>query len=600
LEAIVSKFLTEWKRTHSAGELRRADVGKTVVLMGWVQNYRDHGGCVFADLRDRFGLTQVKFDPAVDATAHRGADALRSEWVIGVRGRVADRGSNENPNLPTGAIEVEATDLEVFSQAETVPFPIADHIEANELLRLKYRYLDLRRRPLTENLVLRHHASRLTREYLNREAFLELETPILTKSTPEGARDYLVPSRVHPGAFYALPQSPQLFKQIFMVAGYDRYYQICRCFRDEDLRADRQPEFTQIDIEMSFVVPEDVFRIVGGLVTTLWRELRGHQFPDPIQTLKYGDAMDRYGIDRPDLRFAMELRDVGDLMGESDFQVFRQVLGSGGIVKALNAKGAASLSRAELDKLGQVCTRYGAKGMAWIKILEGEWQGPVAKYLSEGLRARLAERLDLAPGDLVCFVGDRYAIANDALAHLRLELGQRLGMIDPGRLELLWVTDFPLFEHETEGGRYFSKHHPFTAPHPDDLGLLDTDPGKVRSLGYDLVLNGTELGGGSIRIHDRRVQRKIFQLLGISDAEAQVKFSFLLDALSYGAPPHGGLALGLDRLVMWLAGTDAIRDVIAFPKTQKASCLMTEAPTPVTGAQLAELHIANLGTPSQG
>jgi aspartyl-tRNA synthetase len=563
--------------------------------MGWVQNNRDHGGCIFVDLRDRYGITQIRFDPAVDAEVHEAADRLRSEWVLGVRGTVVDRGGNENANLDTGAIELEVTDLEIFNRSETPPFQISDQCDAGENIRLQYRYLDLRRGQLQRNLILRHEIAQITRNYLSDHGFLDLETPILTKSTPEGARDYLVPSRVHPNQFYALPQSPQIFKQIFMISGYDRYYQICRCFRDEDLRADRQPEFTQIDVEMSFVVPEDIFEIIGGLVRKIWKDAAGVEIGD-IPSMPYEEAVRRYGIDRPDTRFGLELQDVADIVVESDFQVFKSVVEGGGLVKALNAKGGASFSRAEIDKrLTNTCTRYGAKGMAWIKIQPDQWQGPIAKFFDESVRAGLTERMDLEVGDLLCFVADSYSVTNDALAHLRLEVGEMLGLIDPEARSFLWVTDFPLFEEETEGGRYFSKHHPFTSPRPEDLHLLETDPSKILSNAYDLVLNGTEIGGGSIRIHDQGVQAKIFELLGMEKEEARKRFGFLLDALSFGTPPHGGIALGLDRIVMLITGSDSIRDVIAFPKTQKASCLMTDAPSDVDAAQLAELHIRTTG-----
>jgi aspartyl-tRNA synthetase len=589
----MSLFLASNKRTHNCGALRRADVGQEVVVMGWVQSYRDHGGCVFVDLRDRFGITQVKFDPAVSKEAHGAADRLRTEWVIGVRGVVVDRGSNTNANMPTGEIEVEARALEIFNSSKTPPFPISDRTDANEMLRLKYRYLDLRRRVIQEKIVLRHQVAMLTRKYLaEQHNFLEIETPILSKSTPEGARDYLVPSRVHPGEFYALPQSPQTFKQILMVAGYDRYMQICRCFRDEDLRADRQPEFTQIDLELSFIDREDIFRVVGGLVRTLWKETKGIEIGEAIPRMTYEEAMGRYGIDKPDLRFGMELHDIGDIAAKSDFQVFKAALEKGGLVKALNAKGAgAALSRTDIDKVGEVAVRYGARGMAWVKITADGWQGPAAKFFNADVKAELTARLGAETNDILCFMADNFTVCNDALAHVRLDLGRRLGLIDDNKLAFVWVTDFPLFEEVMENGRYFSKHHPFTSPHPEDLAHIWTDPTKVRSLAYDLVLNGVELGGGSIRIHDQNVQARIFELLGLSREEAFSKFGFLLEALAFGTPPHGGLALGLDRLVMLLAGTDAIREVIAFPKTQKASDLMTASPSPVDVAQLLELHI---------
>ena len=589
----MSRFLSEHKRTHTCGELRAEHVGQSVTLMGWVQKYRDHGGCIFVDLRDRHGITQIKFDPAVDGSAHGDADRLRSEWVIAVRGVVSDRGSNANSKMETGGVEVEARELEVFNESKTPPFPIAERIDTNENTRLTYRYLDLRRGPLQRNLVVRHKASQASRSYLNDRGFLELETPILSKSTPEGARDYLVPSRVSPGKFYALPQSPQTFKQIFMIAGYDRYYQICRCFRDEDLRADRQPEFTQVDIEMSFITPEDIFELLGGLVASIWQECTGAEITASIPTMSYAEAVDRFGIDRPDLRFGLELKDVGEIVAKSDFKVFRSVVEGGGLVKAINAKGAASLSRADLDKLTEVCTRYGAKGMAWVKLQPDRWQGPIAKFLSDDVKAQLTERMGLEEGDLLCFVADSFTVCNAALAALRLELGRKLDLIDDEKLEFVWIKDFPLFEEETADGRYFSKHHPFTTPKAEDLeALMSGDPATVRADAYDLVLNGNEIAGGSIRIHDPAVQRRVFELLGMGEAEREAKFGFLLEALSYGTPPHGGIAIGMDRLVMMLTGSTSIRDVIAFPKTQKATDLMTSAPGEVDGEQLEELHIA--------
>jgi len=592
----VSRFLTEWKRTHDCGELRLANEGETVVVMGWVQSYRDHGGCIFVDLRDRFGVTQVKFDPAVNKEAHSAADKLRPEWVAGIRGKAISRGSNTNANMPTGAIEIEASEIEIFNSSKTPPFPISDRIDANENLRLKYRYLDLRRPAIQQKIILRHQVTQLVRNYLATEhRFLEIETPILSKSTPEGARDYLVPSRVHPGQFYALPQSPQTFKQILMIAGYDRYMQICRCFRDEDLRAERQPEFTQIDIEMSFVDQEDVMRVISGLLRKVWQDIKGIDIGEVIPRITYAYAMDKYGSDKPDLRFGLELVDVRSIVAKSDFQVFKSVIEKGGLVKAVNGKGAgASMSRADIDKLGETAQRYGAKGMAWVKVGAGDgiaWQGPAAKYFSDEVKAELTAALNAEPGDLLCFVADSFVICNDALGHVRLDLGKKLGLIDENKYAFSWVTDFPMFDETTENGRYFAKHHPFTSPNPEDMELLATDPTKVRARAYDVILNGMELGGGSIRIHDQKVQSRIFELLGLSLEEANSKFGFLLEALTYGTPPHGGLALGMDRLVMVLAGTDAIREVIAFPKTQKASDLMTSSPGPVDLAQLVELSI---------
>lgn len=603
----MSRFLSEWRRTHNCGELRLSNEGETVVVMGWVQSYRDHGGCIFVDLRDRFGVTQVKFDPAVNKDAHAAADRLRPEWVAGIRGKVISRGTNTNANMATGAIEVEATEIEIFNGSKTPPFPITDRIDANENLRLKYRYLDLRRPTIQQKIVLRHQVTQLVRNYLATEHhFLEIETPILSKSTPEGARDYLVPSRVHPGQFYALPQSPQTFKQILMIAGYDRYMQVCRCFRDEDLRAERQPEFTQIDLEMSFVDQEDVIRVVSGLLRKVWQEVKGIDIGEGMPRMTYAEAMARYGIDKPDVRFGLELVDVGAIVGKSDFQVFKNALANGGLVKAINGKNAGNaLSRADIDKLGETAQRYGAKGMAWVKVQPPEngqhtWQGPAAKYFSDALKAELTTALAAEPGDLLCFVADSFVICNDALAHVRLDLGKKLGLIDDSKYAFLWVTDFPMFDETTENGRYFAKHHPFTSPNPEDMALLASDPTKVRARAYDVILNGMELGGGSIRIHDQKVQSRIFELLGLSEAEAQLKFGFLLEALTFGTPPHGGLALGMDRLVMVLAGTDAIREVIAFPKTQKASDLMSGSPGPVDAGQLAELSIRTaIAAPSE-
>ncbi len=592
----MAAFLTELKRTHNCGELRDAHVGQTVVMMGWVQNHRDHGGTIFVDLRDRYGVTQVRFDQGKVGAAYTNAERLRSEWTVGVLGTVVSRGSNANPNLATGAVEIVAEDLQVFSESETPPFAIQDKLDTNENLRLSHRYLDLRRRPLQDKLILRSKVNQLVRSYLTDNGFLELETPILTKSTPEGARDYLVPSRVHPGEFYALPQSPQLFKQLFMVAGYDRYFQICRCFRDEDLRADRQPEFTQIDIEMSFITAEDIFRMCEGLVKKVFKEAIGVEVNPPFAQMDYDYAIAHYGVDRPDTRFGMLLQDATGIFAEGGFQVFRDVVGKGGIVKALNVKaawnqGENALSRKKLDELPAFVGIYGAKGLSWVKVQGDAWQGPIAKYLSDDDKKKLTALLGLEDGDLAMFVADKPKVANDALGYLRVHLGKMLGLADPNAYAFTWVTAFPMFEWNEDDKRFEAVHHPFTSARPQDLHLLDTDPGKAKAAAYDLVLNGNEIGGGSIRIHRSDVQSKVFSLLGIGEEEAQQKFGFLLKAFSYGAPPHGGIAFGMDRLIMLLTGAESIRDVIAFPKTQKASCLMTQAPSPVADKQLNELAL---------
>lgn len=585
--------LTMATRTHASNELSEALQGEKVVLKGWVQRRRDLGGLIFIDLRDRTGITQVVFSPDV-AEAHALADKVRSEYVIEVEGTVILRTEDQiNPNVPNGKIEVEATSLIVINTAKTTPFQIEDRTDVSEDLRLKYRYLDLRRPVMFDTFKMRSDVTRTIRNFLQNEGFLEVETPILTKSTPEGARDYLVPSRVHEGEFYALPQSPQLFKQLLMVAGFEKYFQIARCFRDEDLRADRQPEFTQVDIETSFLTQEEVLEMNERLIQAVMKEVKGIDIPAPFQRMKYQEAMDRYGSDKPDVRFGLELVALNDIFEGCNFKVFADTVAQGKQVKSINIKGAADkYSRKDMDELTKFVSIYGAKGLAWLKVTEEGLNGPIAKFFDEALAAALIERMGAEVGDILVFVADKAPVVAASLGALRSKLGQDLNLIDESQFAFLWITDWPLFEFSEEDGRYYAAHHPFTRPFDEDIALMDTDPSAVRAQAYDIVLNGYELGGGSLRIYERDLQEKMFELLGFTEEEAQAQFGFLLEAFEYGVPPHAGLAFGLDRFVMLLAGRTNLRDTIAFPKTASASCLMTEAPSEVSSEQLSELSLA--------
>ncbi len=581
------------RRTHSCNDLGSTNIGEEIVLMGWVLRRRDHGGVIFIDLRDRHGLTQIVFNPEVNPEVHAKAHKLRSEWVVAIRGKVKARLEGmANKKLATGEIEVFIDELRILNTSETPPFPLDEESEVSDNIRLQYRYMDLRRPEMAAKLYQRHKAVQSLRTYLNNHDFLEVETPMLTRSTPEGARDYLVPSRVNAGKFYALPQSPQLFKQLLMIGGMDRYYQIVKCFRDEDLRADRQPEFTQIDMELSFMTEEQIIEITEGMIRKLFKDTLDIDVAPPFKRISYDDAMNRFGTDRPDTRFGFELVDLTDIARTCSFKVFRSIADGDGTVRAINAKGCANFSRKDLDVLTEYVAQFGAKGLAWVKMkADGEWQSPIAKFFSDEERAAMTLALGAEEGDLLFFGADKPSVVFPVLGELRVELARRLELRDKTTFNFVWVTDFPLMEYDDNKKRFQALHHPFTAPKDEDLDKLESDPASVYSQAYDLVLNGTEIGGGSIRIHQRDTQAKVLKALNINEEEANNKFGFLLRALELGAPPHGGLAFGLDRLLMIITGSDSIRDVIAFPKTQRATCPLTEAPAAVSRKQLTELYL---------